>query len=83
MKHVFSQNIIIFIMTLLFITPSLAYSSADINAVTYLNETNVLGLPDKAHWDIIKSGTYIMNYSPEVINTNNLKFRGSKIESTY
>ena len=71
MKHVFSQNIIIFIMTLLFITPSLAYSSADINAVTYLNETNVLGLPDKAHWDIIKSGTYIMNYSPEVINTNN------------
>ena len=42
-----------------------------INTVTNLDETNVLGLPDNAHWDIIKSGTYILTYSPAVINTNN------------
>ena len=70
MKHVFSQNIIIFIMTLLFIAPSLAYSSTDINAVTYLDETNVLGSPGTEHWDILSAGTYVLTYSQAVINTD-------------
>jgi len=45
--------------------------STGINIVTYLDETNVLGSPGYEHWDILIPGTYVLTYSPAVINTNN------------
>ena len=45
--------------------------NAQVNSVTYLDETNVLGSPGYEHWDILIPGTYVLTYSPAVINTNN------------
>lgn len=51
-------------------TKSQQILTKDINTVTYLDESNVVGSPGDEHWDINEPGTYILTYNQSVISTN-------------